>query len=70
MKPKHVPLLIPSWEGLEIKAQNEASQAARTFASQPNRQAQNAFILDAHRAVTYFPRGFVMSWEHSSWSNQ
>ena len=70
MKRKHVPILVPSWEGLEIKAQNEAREASDTFASQPDRQAQNAFILDAHRAVTYFPRGFVMSWEHSSWSDQ
>lgn len=69
MKPKQVPVLIPSWEGLEIKAQNEAREAFDTFASQPDRQAQNAFILDAHRAVTYFPRGFVMGWQHSSWDN-
>lgn len=68
MKRKPIPL-VPSWEGLEIKAQDEASQAARTFASQPNRAAQNAFLLDSHRTVMYGARWFVMSWEHASWDS-
>lgn len=68
MKRKLIPL-VPSWEGLEIQAQNEAREASDTFASQPNRQAQNAFILDSHRAVVYGTGWFVVGWTQASWDS-
>lgn len=67
---KHVPVHIPNWEGLEIQARTDAQKAADAVARQVDATARNAVVLDAHRAVTYHPGGFVVGWEHSSWSDQ
>jgi len=65
------PLLgILRLEMLENEARQDASEAGMTFAKQPSREAQNAFLLDSHRAVMRFDRWFVLGWEHSSWSDQ
>lgn len=55
---------------LEDQARKEASEAGRMFALQPNRQAQDTFLLDSHRAAMRFERWFVMGWEHSTWESQ
>ena len=52
-------------EAIDTETRHKASEDARTFAMQTPRAAQEALLLDSHRAVTYLENRFVMSWEQS-----